>query len=256
MVYAPAGTFNMGSTGGDLNQVRALCARYGGVCETWPFENEQPQHSVRLDALWVDQSEVTNAQYQRCVSAGACETVQSCDWGTPTFGDPAKTQYPVVCVSWINANAYCRWAGARLPTESEWEYAARGPQGRDYPWGDGFDGNRLSFCDQSCPHRWRDNAVRDGYSEAAPVGAFAAGASWCGALDLAGNVWEWTLSQHKSYPYNPNDGRESVSSDVKRVLRGGSWSDDPTTVRSAARTSENHHYKTWHVGFRCVMDAH
>jgi hypothetical protein len=108
-------------------------------CRREWFEDAQPAHTVALDALWIDRAEVTNAQYRECVEAGACVAPMTCDWGDPAYGDGLKEDHPVVCVDWEGAKAYCEWAGGRLPTEAEWEYTARGPGGRVYPY-------RLSVC--------------------------------------------------------------------------------------------------------------
>ena len=121
MVYVPAGEFKMGSIGGD--------------------DDEQPVHTVALDGFWIDRTEVTKAQYEQCVAAGAC---------TPCYGDSPYDDYPAIYVTWYQAGTYCGWAGGRLPTEAEWEYAARGPEARVFPWGDEFDGTRLNFCDANC----------------------------------------------------------------------------------------------------------
>jgi len=167
MVYVPAGEFIMGSDEGD--------------------SDEQPVHTVYLDAFYIDKYEVTNAQYRRCVEAGAYSLPHSTD----RYTDPNYAEYPVVYVDWYQAEAYCRWAGKRLPTEAEWEKAARGTEGRIWPWGNAFDGSKVNSCDKNCPYDYNDASVDDGYADTAPVGSYPAGASPCGALDMAGNVWEW-----------------------------------------------------------------
>jgi formylglycine-generating enzyme required for sulfatase activity len=234
MVYVPEGKFTMGSPEGE------------------GYDDEYPQHMYYLDAFWIDQTEVTNAQYRQCVEAGACELLEKCS-DDPNYG---ADDHPVVCVSWDQAMTYAEWVGGRLPTEAEWEKAARGADGRKYPWGDEFDGSRLNFCDKSCLRRWRDDSVDDGYEHTAPVGIYPAGASPYGALDMAGNVYEWTHSAYKEYPYDSEDGREEVSAEevVRRAVRGGSFDEDNESVRCTSRFSYypfQPHYRN--IGFRVVI---
>jgi formylglycine-generating enzyme required for sulfatase activity len=230
MVYVPGGEFLMGS-----NQGRP---------------DERPVHTVMLNAFWVDCTEVTNAQYRRCSTAGGCSGSR--------YGDNADfngDRQPVVGVAWADAAAYCQWAGARLPTEAEWEYAARGPKGRVYPWGNTFDGTRLNYCDVNCPYGWADKKVNDRYVRAAPVGSYPGGASWCGAWDIAGNVWEWVADWYADYNAGWQANPTGPAAGEGRVQRGGSWGNDPNGVRSTARVwiGPNEGYDN--VGFRCAQSA-
>ena len=200
MVHVPGGTFEMGSIEGE--------------------SDEQPVHTVVLDGFWIDRTEVTNALYHRCVEANACQAPTVCDWGAPTYARVEHADHPAVCVDWYGAEAYCEWAGARLPTEAEWEYAARGSQGWAYPWGNEFDGTRLNYCDVNCEENWADETVDDGYARTAPVGGYPDGASWCGALDMAGNVWEWMVDWHGSYPSAAQANPTGPETGDRRVLRG------------------------------------
>ncbi len=236
MVYVPAGEFIMGSDKGEVN--------------------EQPVHTVYLDAFYMDKTEVTNAQYQRCVEAGACRT-PTCDWGEPTYGDASKADHPVVCVNWNDAQAYCAWAGKRLPTEAEWEKAARGTDGRTYPWGNTFDGSRLNFCDRNCEFDWKDSDADDGYAQTAPVGSYPQGASPHGALDMAGNVWEWEADWYDAGYYSQSPGRNPPGPDSGqyRVLRGGSWHDGGGFGRGAARNGGNPGDRGNYAGFRCARGS-
>ena len=239
MVYVPAGEFEMGSTEGD--------------------DDEQPVHTVALDGFWIDQTEVTNAQYEQCVVAGACSPRPFSGSGRRVlyYGDSAYDDYPAIYATWYQAQTYCRWAVGRLPTEAEWEYAARGPEGRVFPWGDEFDGTRLNYCDANCERAWADETVDDGYAGTAPVGSFPAGASWCGAQDLAGNVWEWVADSYASdyYDRSPSRNPTGLSSWEYRVLRGGSWGFDAYYVRGANRDCFIPSNTYGHVGLRCAMSS-
>lgn len=140
-IYVPAGVFRMGTTDEEVDEIYDEC--YDNMempCEREWFENELPAHNVFLDAFWIDQTEVTNLQYQRCMEAGACGPLMSNESYTRDsyYGNSIYDNYPVVYVDWYMANAYCQWADRRLPTEAEWEKAARGTDGRKYPWGNGF----------------------------------------------------------------------------------------------------------------------
>jgi len=238
MVYVPAGEFPMGSREGDSGADSDQFLLY----------------TVYLGGFWIDRTEVTNEQYRRCVEAGTCRALTSCDWGEPTYADPTKADHPVVCVPWENANNYCGWASRRLPTEAEWEKAARGTDGRKYPWGNSFDGSRLNFCDANCEFDHRDSNADDGYERTAPVGSYPRGSSPYGVLDMAGNVWEWVADwfapdysgdSPASNPSGPTTGD-------RRVLRGGGWYYNERLARAAIRNSGYPNFRSYHVGFRCA----
>ncbi len=250
MVYVPAGGFSMGSSDADIDAVLAECSD----CTRDRFRDEQPQHAVYLDAFWIDKTEVTNAQYRICVEAGSCQTPTGCVWGEPTYDDSTKADHPVVCVSWDDARAYCQWAGGRLPTEAEWEKAARGTEGRIYPWGNTFDGSKVNYCDRSCELDTKDTAANDGSARTAPVGSYSAGASPYGALDMAGNAWEWVADRYDSgyYASSPANNPKGPNSGDRRVLRGGSWSDVWHYVRAAHRLDRLPTLRDSDLGFRCA----
>ncbi|MGH2619751.1 MAG: formylglycine-generating enzyme family protein, partial [Anaerolineales bacterium] len=171
MVFVPAGPFEMGSNSGD--------------------NSERPVHTVTLDAFWIDRTEVTNAMYEMCVNAGACESPGRTEsYSRSSYhGDSQFANYPVIFVSWYDAKASCEWAGRRLPTEAEWEKAARGKDGRTFPWGNASpDANLLNF----------DLDVGD----TTETGEYPAGASPYGALDMAGNVWEWVNDWYEETYYS------------------------------------------------------
>ncbi len=255
MVYVPAGEFLMGSTDAEINAVLTRCSH----CKREYFADELPQHTVYLDAFWIDRTEVTNAQYSKCVDAGTCRAPTACDWGDPTYGDASKADHPVVCVSWDDARTYCEWAGARLPTEAEWEKAARGTDGRLYPWGNTFDGSALNFCDRNCELFWKDTSAEDGYARTAPAGHYPAGASPYGALDMAGNVWEWVNDWYDENYYSRSPDRNPTGPDSgeERALHGGSWGDYWYHTRAAHRHGHgvDPTFRSNYIGFRCGADA-
>jgi formylglycine-generating enzyme required for sulfatase activity len=249
MVLVPAGPFEMGF---DADVALAECQKFRSVCWRNFFEDEEPVHTVTLDAFYIDQNEVTNAHFRRCVEADACQAPTRCDFGEPTYEDETKEDHPVVCVGWEQAKTYCEWREARLPTEAEWEKAARGPEGRSYPWGDTFDGTRLNYCDSNCEERWADKDYNDGYAETAPVSSYPDGISPYGAYDMAGNVWEWVQSEFRDYPYRADDGREGLDGTSFRVLRGGGWDFIAFGVRAAYRIKDEPSVTISNYGFRCV----
>jgi hypothetical protein len=199
-----------------------------------------------ITEYWVDRYEVTNAQYALCVIAGRCRP--SAYINDRRFNGDS---YPVVGISWYDAQEYIEWLNQTsffesgweyaLPTEEQWEYAAVGKSMADYPWGNEFDGTRLNFCDTNCQNDWRDNAWDDGYAFTSPVGNFPEGASWVGALDMAGNAWEWTSSWYDSYQTWP-------------VVRGGAWFYDRFYARAAFRSNLDPTNRGSIVGFRVVLN--
>ena len=251
-VYVPAGPFVMGDSDA---AALAECQKYRGDCLRGFYIGSEPQHTVTLDAFWIDQTEVTNAMYARCVASGGCRPHAE----MPSFvsfhnyGEAAADSYPVRYVTWDDARAYCAWAGRRLPTEAEWEKAARGTDGRQYPWGnEPATGERDNFCDKTCPRSYRHTWMDDGYPDTAPVGSYLAGASPYGALNMAGNLREWVSSLYRPYPYRPDDGREDMLSRDQRVVRGGHWDGSADFARVAYRVADRPEYQSSCVGFRCA----
>ncbi len=230
-VYVPAGEFLMGSADSDGDAAG----------------DEKPQHMVTLAAYWIDRTEVTAAQYAQCVAAGRC-AAPSCQ------GD--GDEHPVACVTWQDAADYCGWADRRLPTEAEWEKAARGTDGRVYPWGNqGVAGDLLNYCDSSCVYsNLRDEAVNDGHFGTAPVGSYSKGASPYGALDMAGNVEEWVADWYdeRSYAGSPGQNPQGPDSGQFRVLRGGSMEDPHWLARAVRRHWELPATWRFWIGFRCA----
>jgi formylglycine-generating enzyme required for sulfatase activity len=252
MIYVPGGAFHMGSTEAEIEDAIALCRQHYNICNRWYYQRESPRHAVSLDNFLLDQTEITNAQYRECVAAGDCAEPLTCKKGKPTYADTAKAEHPVVCVSWDDAQSYCRWAGARLPTEAEWEYAFRGEMGHIYPWGDSFDGARLNYCDVNCDAAHGDGRFNDTYAQTAPTTSHPNDISWSGARGMGGNVSEWVADWFGDYtaaaatnPIGPPSGGE-------KIVRGGSWFSHPTYCRGAIRASIAPDTRFNYVGFRCA----
>lgn len=239
-VLVPAGSFTMGS---DFDE-----------------EREKPQHTVWLDDYWIDTYEVTNAQYAMCVSAGACNAPDYVNSLTQDryYGNSSFNDYPVLFVSWYDSSDYCKWVGGRLPTEAEWEKAARGDQdARMFPWGNNFVNNYANLCDTNCTMSWKNRNYNDGYIDTAPVTAFPDGVSQYGVMNMAGNICEWVADYYKAdYFYNKQDWSEPTgpTSGSTRVIKGGSWYDDTDILRVSARYGFDPNKSFYDVGFRCVID--
>jgi len=237
MVLVRAGEFAMGSESGD--------------------SDELPVHTVYLDGFWIDQYEVTNAQYvvfvnafARNIDSGGYELLDLDDADVQIrksgsifeLKSADYTDLPVIEISWYGAQAYCKWAGKRLPTEAEWEKAARGTDGRTYPWGEGIDHNKANYS--------------GGPGRTTTVGSYPSGVSPYGAHDMAGNVWEWVADRYDGGYYSGSTGRNPTgpSSGSIQVVRGGSWFNDPDLLRVAnrGRNAPTHTYND--LGFRCAQD--
>jgi formylglycine-generating enzyme required for sulfatase activity/SH3-like domain-containing protein len=254
LVYVPAGDFLMGSTDSDSDA----------------NADEKPQHRVYVDGYWIGKTEVTQAEYIEFIEAGgyskreywtdegwqwkeSAGITQPAYWTEPGWRGTDHPGSPVVGVSWYEAAAFAKWAGGRLPTEAEWEKAARGTDGRIYPWGDTWDGTRLNFCDTNCSAAaLKDTTVNDGSAYPANVGVYALGASPCGALDMAGNVSEWTADWYSSgyYSTSPERNPSGPDSGDTRMLRGGSWVDIQDQTRCAFRIWVSPVYRGYALGFR------
>jgi len=218
VVFVPAGEFTMGS-------IEAV------------YDNEQPEHKVYLDGYWIYQTEVTVAQYRAFCQATSRSMPDEPSWGW-------KDDHPVGDVTWHDATAYAKWAGAALPTEAQWEKAARGTDGRMYPWGNMWD---IAKC---------VNNVGTSRSSAAPVGSIPADASPYGALDMAGNVWEWCADWYglAYYSSSPAKNPTGPADGSDRIFRGGSWLNDVAYYfRCAGRGRLDPSDRRYYGGFRCAV---
>jgi formylglycine-generating enzyme required for sulfatase activity len=244
----PAGEFLMGSKDAD---------RYA-------YNNEKPQHTVYLNAYWVDRTEVTNAMFAKFMtgagyrtdaevdgwgyilntSTGLWDKVDGANWQHPygpTSNLDGLDDQPVVQLTWNDATAYCEWAGRRLPSEAEWEKAARGTDGRLYPWG-----NEAPDCT-----RTNDGGC---LGKTAAVGSYSFGASPYGALDMSGNVWQWVNDWYSEtyYASSPKQNPVGPAPSQYRVLRGGAWDSIARDVRTAMRLHYSPVGRGVYIGFRCV----
>jgi formylglycine-generating enzyme required for sulfatase activity len=242
MVLVPAGEFLMGSLDADPK---------AGT-------DEMPQHTVTLDGFWIDQTEVTNARYAQFLNAlgdhtGACEGQDCAETqvedknshilrqGGRYVVEPGFEDHPATQVSWYGAQAYCRWSGVRLPAEAEWEKAARGVDGRAYPWG-----NESPDCNKA--------QYGDCGGATVSAGSRPMGAGPYGVLDMAGNVWEWVADWYEPtyYGSSPAKNPQGPDSGVRKVFRGGSWGYPPTFLRTSDRARNRPTYAGFNIGFRCA----
>jgi eukaryotic-like serine/threonine-protein kinase len=227
-VFVPAGEFRMGSSDAEKDA----------------YPSEKPQHTVTLDAFWIDRTEVTNAMYALCVKAGACrEPSSKSSYGRSSYyGNSQYDDYPVIYVNWNRAKAYCEWAGRSLPSEAQGEEAAKATDGRKYPWGSS---------DPTCSLANFIPGTRC-VGDTSKAGSLPQGASPYGALDMSGNVWEWVADWYSGYSSASQSNPTGPSSGSSRVLRGGSWLDEAVVVRSAHR-GLNYPVNAYNNdGFRCA----
>ncbi|MCI0711895.1 MAG: SUMF1/EgtB/PvdO family nonheme iron enzyme [Chloroflexi bacterium] len=289
MVLVPAGSFTMGLDEADIDFVIGFCVEERGICEDEIYYTKETPANIQIFELpfWIDKTEVTNAMYSECIADGECrpieevrrsiindcieerwdETDETVNYCLPGFS--LEGNQPVI-LPFVAAHQYCEWREARLPTEAEWEYAARGPDNLLYPWGNEFDGNFVNHCDLNCSDiSWgvfeyefgyldASTEFDDGYSNASPVRSYPLNASWIGALDMSGNVAEWAStngSDEFPYPYATDDGREqgiTERSENDQIVRGGSFMSAPYRLLALYRPT----YTTdWLItGVRCVKD--
>ncbi|MCP4424180.1 MAG: formylglycine-generating enzyme family protein [Chloroflexi bacterium] len=264
MALIPAGSFFMGISDRQIDWL----ARRDDAAKKWKekryFSREQPRRILALASYYIGKYPVTVGEYRAFVKTGGyqrCQYWTKAGWAwresvarvQPDFWDDEKwakdDRLPAVGVSWYEVVAYCRWLSAetgssyRLPTEAEWEKAARGTDGRLYPWGNEFDVGRC-------------NTRRSGLNQTEPVGRYNPGdESPFGCAEMAGNASEWTLSQYKPYPYDGHDGRNEVEGEAERVIRGGSWYKPALRARVVARGMNDPFFADNDVGFRCLLES-
>jgi formylglycine-generating enzyme required for sulfatase activity len=217
LVWIPAGAFTMGS---DMGERR-----------------ERPAHRVIVDGFWIYKTPVTVGQYRRFYAELGRHLRSEPPWGW-------HEEHPMVNVIWEYASAYAQWAGAELPTEAEWEYAARGPEPREFPWGDEWDSARCR------------SSVGLKHASVAPIGAYPEGASPRGVLDMAGNVWEWTADWYEETYYEISPERNPVGPafGTHKVVRGGSWGNgEPHDFRTSMRAVCAPDARGTSIGFRCAV---
>jgi eukaryotic-like serine/threonine-protein kinase len=227
MMDVPAGEFNMGSLS---------------------ISDARPIHKVFLDEFWIDRTEVTNAMYAKCVFAGMCKPpiLSSSSFRDSYYGNSEFANYPVIYVSWVDAGAYCAWAGGRLPGEAEWEKAARGTDERIYPWGD-----TPPSCEFANSQACKNDTLE--------VGSHPDGASPYGALDMAGNVWEFVKDWYGEVYYSQspasNPPGPARGDGNYGVLRGGGWDASADFLRSAYRLDDGRENQYPNFGFRCAFST-
>ncbi len=233
MIKIPAGEFIMGSN--DIDK-EAKAVQYGDR-RPW-YANERPERKVTLDTYYIDKTEVTNAQYKEFVEKAGHRAPPNWRGNTPP---KAIEDQPVVFVNWYDAQEYCKWAGKRLPSEAEWEKAARGTDGREFPWGNDFDIKKVNTLGE--------------FGGLTPVGLLKEGASPYGVIGMAGNAQEWTADWYKAYP--GNDFKDPAYGDTTKVVRGGGWGGMghyslSVYVRTSFRNNAPPKGLYDDVGFRCV----
>ena len=238
LVWVAPGTFRMGFDGAGA------------------FDWEKPVHEVRLTrGYFVGKHEVTWGQYRAfCQATGGTAPSNAIEYEGHF---EATDQHPVFNVSWDDAQSFCQWSGLRLPTEAEWEYAARGTDGRTFPWGSQDPGTtRCNLGKYSPTHTTGDfRDGRDGHLYTAPVGSFPAGASPRGALDMAGNVWEWVQDWYDTYTGGTQTDPPGAASGTYRARRGGSWDGASTNCRASYRNRDEPAYRVNYLGFRVVLSS-
>jgi formylglycine-generating enzyme len=248
-VLIRGGIFTMGSNELEIAHALASCRLepMRDDCAEDMFAVEYAPHEVYLDDYWIDRTEVTVARYRQCAAVGRCPVLPHADGGA-RFDEPS---FPVTLVTWSDAATFCAWAGGRLPTEAEWERAARGTKGRRYPWGQVYN----PFLANHGRFSWYEFDGQDGFVELSPVGSFRDGRTPDGIDDLAGNVEEWVSDWFApEYPRTSADNPHGPDAGDERVVRGGSYFSGRPWLRGAARWKAPPVARRSWRGFRCARD--
>jgi formylglycine-generating enzyme required for sulfatase activity len=247
IIYIPAATFEMGLTNAQAQTIRSVCNQ----CDN-ELAASLTRHTVTLDAYWIYKTEVSNGMYQKCVQSGYCAppTKNKSDKISNYYGNPAYENYPVVYVTWNAAEQYCQWAGGHLPTEAQWEYAARGPNGNLYPWGDQLPSPALAN-------------LADYIGDTQPVNSYSSGVSYFGLYNMSGNVWEWVFDWYRAdyyqtntnwvNPSGPNSG-DIRDGDSLKAGRGGAYWITAGGSSAGLRDWYQVSLTGSAVGFRCAMN--
>jgi formylglycine-generating enzyme required for sulfatase activity len=232
-VAIPAGEFQMG---GSPQTSLSECQKYYSDCNINDSDDSAPVHSIMLDTFEIGRFEVTNKQFTQCVNAGICTGMSDVDVD--------RLLHPVTNITWHEAITYCKWVGGRLPTEAEWEKAARGTDGRVYTWGNDLVNSNLA--------NYGNNV-----GDTSKVGSYPSGVSPYGIYDMAGNVWEWVMDWHSNtyYQNSPKSNPLGPDTGTNRVLRGGAWSGNEIGVISFSRHGYLPLDTYINIGFRCARDV-
>jgi formylglycine-generating enzyme required for sulfatase activity len=235
MVLIPEGVFMAGSS---AERAQKLCLKNNKVCKLKLFLDEEPRHLVFLPAFYIDRYEVNQNEFQKVMRENPSEF--------------KAEKNPVDSVTWYEAREYCELVGKRLPTEAEWEKAAKGGKDTLYPWGDEFESGKANMCDAHCDERWKESQFKDGYKTTAPIGSFPP--NDYGLFDMAGNVYEWVMDWYDE-DYYVSISEKSPRGPLKgkqKVFRGGSWINYSVGVRPSDRTGAKTGKRFNFVGFRCA----
>lgn len=267
MVLIPGGSFIMGGSDSDIQWHLDSCNHYAN-CDVVDFNDMDPKHKVELDPYLIDIHEVTNSQYRQCVDEGVCGNPDQKSISkyleSDYFSNVKYNDYPVVAVSWNDATTYCQWDGGKqLPTEAQWEKAAKGPEDWYFPWATYptgykaqtvFGGTKplANFCDVNCPMSWKDVDLNDGYKGTSPVMNYTP--NGFGLFDIVGNVTEWTQDFYDEdyYSSTPEENPINLISSEWRVTRGGGWNNGIYYLTSIFRSAQDPNKSTAFIGFRCV----